>query len=260
MQPCSAQWLCSFLYLSRFISNILAQGSYGGSQTTCSDTQAWISKGCYGDTENGRHVNFNWQLSSDPQSPQYYPGYSGLVTVDFCQKACRGHGFRYAALYYGSECYCASTFPNPDPPSTGITSGGSGTPKGTNPGVAVAPTNCDSKCAGNPTQFCGSGSASNVYEDPSYTYSAASQSASKYLYMGCFSNINPGVSYTTIRTTDTPSCQNYCSKLGYPYSSRSGVDSDTGSFNCGCGTEVQSGYQIDESRCSFRCDGSGGAA
>lgn len=262
MYWCSLQWLGSLLFLLRFISISIAQGSYGGSQSSCTDLQAWVSKGCYSDDDNGRHVNFNWLLSSNPQSQNYYPGFSGSMTVDICLKACRGHGFRYAALYYGTECWCASVFPNPDPPSNGITSGGSGSPKGNNPGVATSGSNCNSKCNGDltQTQFCGSGSASNVYEDPSYTYSAASQSASKYLYLGCFSNINPGVAYQTLRTTDTASCQDYCSKLGYPFSSRSGPDSDTGSYNCGCGTEVQTGLQLDESRCSFNCDSSAGGA
>lgn len=243
-----------------FITSSLAQGSAGGSQAACTSAQAWVSRGCYSDDDNGRHVNFNWQLSSDSNSERYYPGYSGLMTVDICQKGCRGHGFRFAALYYGTECYCSSNFPSLDPPSSGTTSGGTGNPKGNNPGNAVAGSNCNSRCAGDVTQNCGSGSASNVYEDPSYTYSAAAQSASKYLYLGCFSNVNPGVAYQTIKTTDTPSCQAYCSKLGYPYSSRSAIDSDTGSNSCGCGTEVQSGLQVDESRCSFNCDGSGGAS
>lgn len=259
MQSHSVQRLGSLIFLLGFITISLAQGSAGGSQASCTNAQAWVSRGCYDDASNGRHVNFNWQLSSNSQSEKYYPGYTGLVTVDICLQACRGHGFRYAALYYGTECYCASVFPNLDAPSSGITSGGTGSPEGSSPGTATAASNCNARCAGDITQICGSGGASNVYEDPSYTYSTAAQSASQYLYLGCFSNINPGVTYQTIRTTDTQSCQNYCAQLGYPYSSRSGVDSDTGSTNCGCGTEVQSGLQIDESSCSFNCDGSTGA-
>lgn len=254
----SAAWWGSLLVALCCPTYVLAQGSYGGDQTPfCSADQAWVYKGCYDDDGNGRHANFNWQLSSSSNSERFYPGFNGPVTVDICLQACRGHGFRYAALYYGTECYCASIFPNPNPPST---SNGQGTLAGTQPGTAVSGSVCSSGCNGDSSQTCGAGSAASVYQDNTFTNNTAVRSASNYRYLGCFNNVNPGPMYTSIRTTSTISCQSYCGSLGYPYSARSGIDSDTGATSCGCGTEIQSGLQIDESNCNTNCDGSTGAS
>lgn len=276
MHALSAKWALPFLALLGFTTTVTAQGSIGGDQSSCSSSQQWVYKGCYDDDGNGRHVNFNWLLSSSSNSERYYPGYTGQVTVDICLKACRGHGFQYAALFYGTECYCmtpflslrvnislsrrcigASTFPNPDPPTSGVTTGGPGISRGPN---KVAESKCASSCTGNSSQICGDGGAANVYQDPSFTNSIAARLPSNYGYLGCFNNVNPGPMYTSIRTTNTTSCLSYCASLGYSFAARSDVDSSTGSTSCGCGTEIQSGLQIEERFCERNCDGSSGAS
>lgn len=92
-------------------ATVLAQGSIGGDQSSCSPSQNWVYWGCYDDTQNSRHAGFTWQLSNIIGNERYYPGFTGLMTVDTCLQACRGHGSRYAAIYYGKECFCAATFP-----------------------------------------------------------------------------------------------------------------------------------------------------
>ena len=245
------------LALLCFAARAFGQGSAGGSQASCSAAQSWVYQGCYDDTNNGRHVGFNWQLSSSTNSEKYYPGYTGSVTVDICLLACRGHGFKYAALYYGTECYCAAEFPSPNPPASGSTSGGVGTASGNNPGTQTSASQCGSTCAGNSSETCGGGGAASLYFDPSFTNNTGSAgAASNYNYLGCYNNVNPGPMYISIETTDTVSCVQYCAALGYPYSSRSGTDSQTTTTTCGCGTEIQSGLQIAESNCAFYCNGS----
>lgn len=254
----SSSWLASFLGALVFLDAARAQGNLGGDQSSCNNSPGWVHKGCFDDTSNGRHANFKWQLSSTATSERYYPGYTGLITVEFCLTACRGHGFRYAAVYAGTSCYCASTFPNPDPPTTGSSTSGPGALIGTQPGVAVANSVCNTACAGNALQTCGSGSAANVFQDLSFSNATAVTAVSNYGYVGCYNNINPGPMYTSIKTISTLSCQTYCAALGYPFSSRSGIDSNTGT-TCGCGTEVQSGLQIAESNCFNYCNGTSGA-
>ena len=254
----SSSWLASSLAALFYVNQATAQGSLGGDQSSCNSSPGWVHKGCFDDTGNGRHANFKWQLSSTVTSERYYPGYSGVITVDICLTACRGHGFRYAALYSGTQCYCASTFPNPDPPTTGLTTGGPGALAGTRPGVAGANSVCSSPCAGNGSQTCGSASAAAVYQDLSFTNATEATAPANYGYLGCYNNINPGPMYTSIKTVSTLSCQTYCAALGYAFSSRSGIDSSTGT-TCGCGSEIQSGLQIAESSCSNYCNGTGGA-
>lgn len=231
----------------------LAQGNIGGDQSSCSPSQDWVYKGCYNDAQNGRHAGFTWQLSNLVENERYFPGFTGFMTVDICLRACRGHGFRYAALYVGKECYCAATFPNPGPPASGTTATGKGALQGTGTGSPGGV--CSAACNGNILQMCGGPSAATLYEDPSFTNLTLVQAASNYGYVGCFSYLNPGPTYAVIRTVSTLSCCQYCGSLGYPFASRSGPDSNTGATTCGCGTEIQSGLQVTDSRCATACDG-----
>ena len=244
------------LALLCFAAQTFAQGSAGGSQASCSAAQAWVYQGCYDDTSNGAHAGFTWLLSASPSSEKYYPGFTGSVTVDICTQACRGHGFKSALLYHGTDCYCSTKFPNPGPPASGSTSGGVGSPPGSNPGGQTSQSQCNSACAGNSSQICGGTTASSLYIDPSFTNNtAAAGEASNYQYLGCYNNVNPGPMYVSIETTSTVACIQYCAALGYPFASRSGTDSQTTVTTCGCGTEIQSGLEIAESNCNLSCDG-----
>ena len=251
--------LSSLLLALSSVANVAAQGSVGGSQASCSSSQYWVAKGCYSDSnEGGRHANFNWMLSSSTNSEKYYPGFTGPMNVEICLLACRGHGFQFAALYYGIECYCSPNFPALNAPSSNNASSGPGVNPGPAPLTPVAQSNCASTCNGNSSETCGGGSAAQVYQDPSFPTSTTVQAASNYKYLGCYNNISPGPMYTTIATPDTPTCVTYCGKLGYPYAQRSGNNANQGT-TCGCGTEVQSGYQLPEASCAANCDGTTGA-
>ncbi len=252
----SSSWLASLLVAVVSVNLARAQGNLGGDQSTCTVSPRWVHKGCFDDVGNGLHANFKWRLSASVTSERYYPGYRGQITVDFCLTACGGHGFRYAALYLGTECYCASSFPNPDPPAT---TNGRGDLVGTRPGVAVANSVCNLPCSGNSAQTCGSNRAATVFQDLSFTNATDVRTAVNYLYLGCYNNINPGPMFVSTRTTSTFSCLTYCALLGYPFAARSGVDFNTGATTCGCGTTVQSGLQIPESNCFNYCNGTSGA-
>ena len=233
------------------LTTVLAQGTYGGDQSSCSAAQSWVYKGCYPAQQNGNHAGFLWLLSSSTTNEKYYPGYTGSanLTVEQCQMACRGHNFQYAALWYGTECWCAPQFPTPQGSSN--TSSGTGIILGTAPGTTGS--GCTSTCRGNTTEFCGGGSASNIYQDPSYSVSAGSWQ--DYKYLGCFSNVNPGPTFVRVATTSSVSCASYCGALGYAYMTRSYYDSATGQTTCGCGSEIQAGLQIAESSCFYNCNG-----
>ena len=245
---------------------VRGQGDIGGSQSTCGASSAWVYKGCFSDSDNGAHVGFTWQLSSDPSSVQYYPGFSGSVTVDNCLQGCRGHGFRWAALYSGSQCYCSAEFPAPVPQAS--TAQGFGASPGANPGTQAQGSNPNNNstanvchvsgqgCSGNANEYCGSQTASDVYEDPSFSTSSSAGLESNFQYFGCFSNYPGNPLYVTLETTDSISCASYCGSLGYPIMGRSLYDSQTMQNTCGCGTEIQAGPQVAESHCSYYCNGS----
>ena len=98
------QWLSATLAVLGLTSAVLGQGSVGGDQSVCSASQAFTYAGCYGDDQNGPHAGFDWQFSTSATDVKTYPGWNGSMTAVYCQTVCRGHGFKYAALY-GNECY-----------------------------------------------------------------------------------------------------------------------------------------------------------
>lgn len=242
-----------------FAATVAAQGSAGGSQASCSSAQSWVSRGCYDNNNNGRHAGFTWQLSTNTADPKYYPGViAGAMTVDICLQGCRGHGFRWAALFYGTECYCSVNFPLATNPSS--TTSGPGTPLGSAPNTPTSSSACNSPCNGNNAEICGGGAASSLYYDPSFKdITPATQSPSSYAYVGCFNYVPPGPLYITLQTTSTSACQTYCGLVGYPFSSRSSSDLNTGDANCGCSSEIQAGLQLAESSCNTFCNGTSGA-
>ena len=249
----------TFFSILGLVASVTAQGSYGGDQSSCSAAQAFTYMGCYPAGSNGPHAGFNWQLSSSTTNEKYYPGFTGSanLTVEQCQTACRGHNFRYAGLWYGTDCWCSASFPSLQASTTGSSTGGPGPPVGSSPGTTG--TGCSSQCGGNTTEYCGGGGATSIYQDPSYTYPSSVTAWQNYLYLGCYNNVNPGPSFQVIRTNGTVNCATYCGQLGYAYMSRSAIDSNTASTSCGCGSEVQSGLQIAESNCFNYCNGTAGA-
>jgi hypothetical protein len=180
------------------------------------------------------------------------------MTVDICLQACRGHGFRYAALHGTQDCFCATQFPNPGPGDTAPAglSPGTPTPGSTNLNT-TAPNECHVTpqsvfgCHGNLNEWCGSNTASDLYEDPSFSNASGIGVAANYQYLGCFANPNPGF-YVQTHQNDTIDCMNYCGTLGYPFAARTYYDSSSQN-QCGCGTEIQVGLQTDESVCNYQC-------
>lgn len=241
-------------------STALAQGSIGGDQVTpCAGTPAWKYRGCYTDTvgdQTTRAAGFVFKLSTDMSSPYYYPNYTGNITPSSCQMACRGHGYRYAATYAGGECYCASSFPNPQAPVSGSTASGPGvSPSNTiSPGADVA---CNLPCKGDITTTCGGLASAAVYEDPTFNNNTSLLAPAYYGYLGCY-QIPTGTNslFVVIKTPSTVSCETYCGSLGYAYSGRSGPDGDgTSAGNtCACGTEIFGYQQPDDTRCRNPCN------
>lgn len=200
-------------------------------------------------------------LSSNPNSVYYYPSYSGSITVESCQSACRGHGFRYAGLYDSASCFCGADLPNPGAQASTVD--GVAAAQGSAPGTIASTSTCHvtgQMCAGNSTEFCGSSTATDIYEDTSFSNSSTVRAAENFYYIGCFSNVAPGPLYVTLETPATSDCASYCGELGYTYMGRSGFNSETATSTCGCGTEVQTGNQVDESLCNYSCEGDTDAA
>ncbi len=92
------------------------QGDIGGTQSPpCTASQGYSYKGCYSDDNNGAHMNFDFQvIPNTTVDKANYPGFGTAITQLSCQIACRGHGYKWAAAYNGSQCYCSSIWAAPN--------------------------------------------------------------------------------------------------------------------------------------------------
>ena len=238
-------------------ATVRASGAFGGPQNSCNSGHAWTYKGCYSDVDNGAHVGYTWRLSSNQRSIYHYPPYDGIITVDFCQQACRGHGFRYAALHNTTDCYCGASLPRATPKLSRKRN----VPQlqGKAPGTTTAARRCHilgQGCAGNPAQFCGSTEATDVYEDPSFSKSSSTGAAANFKYLGCFYNEQPGPLHVEIEMSAAEDCAKYCGDLGYAFMGRGAYDREADTSPCGCGTEIQKGSQVDDGLCDNNCNSS----
>ena len=75
---------------------------------------------------------------------------NGEMSQELCVGVCKGKGFRYAGVEYGSECWCDSE----------VRVNGQGG------GDATAVGQCGMLCAGDETEFCGSGNRLSVWMGP----------------------------------------------------------------------------------------------
>jgi len=95
-----------------------AQGSLGGQQyPPCSSAagQAAQYYGCWNISPslNSGQSFYNLSIIGTTTSTQYYPGwvspgglYDDSVNPANCTIACRGHGYKFSALYNSQYCYC----------------------------------------------------------------------------------------------------------------------------------------------------------
>ena len=238
------------------ITSAFGQGTLGGDQSSCTGTNAtFVHSGCYADADNDLHMAYKFLISSDPNSIAYYPTFStASMTVESCTEACRGHGFEFAAPYNGTDCYCGSQLPDSEAQIS--TADGPAPNTGNNPGATTSPSACSLLCPGSSTETCGGPAAADVYVDPSFSSSSAAAAAQNFLYLGCFTNTRPGPLFVSLETPATSDCAAYCGQLSFSYMGRSGYNSQTSTATCACGTEVQTGNQVDESYCSYYCNGS----
>ncbi len=222
-----------------------AQGNLGNPQTSCAQTDAQVYQGCFSDTpvDNG---GYTWTLESEGP-PRDYPGYTQDtdITLDLCLTGCRGHGFRYALIggdpTTGQTCYCSLS-----PPASTQVQGSDPTNNQTLNACHLSPASTNG-CTGNRNQYCGSATANDVYADPSFSDLTTAAAIANYDYLGCYQNFNPGISYVTATTDTSAQCLDFCAASRWPYSFF--LQPDGNSQNCGCGTEIQSNFQLPESEC-----------
>lgn len=223
-----------------------AQASAGGDQSVCSPAQTFQYRGCFGDAANGNHAGLGYPIEPYSDNTKYYPGFSReQLTIEMCLEACRGHGFRYAALYSRDSCWCGTIEPkfqsSASNPSNNATLNE----------CHIAPV-AEQGCRGSRTEWCGSGFASDVYGDPSFPNVILSQQNRNYQPLGCFYTQNPGNFWNGgppgTPVANTAACWALCASGGFPYAGMS--DAQT----CACGTAFEVGRQAQsESDCAFRC-------
>ena len=110
--------------------------------------------------------------------------HNAQMTITICTSWCRSFG--YAMLYKGQHCGCFNKFKRLRSKSKSIT--------------------CDSRCAGEPADYCGGRNAGSIYEIKTPKY------------LGCFKDKRAPRDLKVFTRTATTllGCGIYCEKHGYP--------------------------------------------
>jgi hypothetical protein len=139
--------------------------------------------GCFFDNAGGRDLSGSSQTTA-------------TNTPGTCIAFCNGKGYRFAAVEFGDQCFCGSSY-----------------------GMYEPSAGCTQACPGNSSQICGGSDAESVYETS---------------FLGCFGDTAgsrdlSGLSQTM--SSNTPaSCIAFCKANGYPYAAVEFSD------QCFCGT------------------------
>lgn len=176
--------------------------------------------GCYNEGPNGRAL------------PDFFFEDDVLMTIDKCVGLCPNYTF--LGLEYGTQCWCSNSIQNGAFP--------------------VDNGQCDTVCAGNAQQICGSDDTLSIFLPPppppprpanNITYSAA----------GCYAEPGDGSRTLNKSRTAAPdmtpeSCFNICGTSNYLYAGLEYGD------ECWCGDGVSSAATlVDPSRCNVNCTG-----
>ena len=191
-----------------------AQAFFGGDESSCSATQAFVDLGCFVDLLSlgltpFSPVSYDPSLQATLSFPGFDPGsnFNNTVTPQSCVEVCRGYGYRTAALESG-ECSCGYGLPLgfPNPPAL--------------------PGNCNTPCPGDASQFCGGAGSIRILVDPTFADPALlnaappGEVAGYYQYLGCFHQDASFPTNDLVNTRSTQAnvdlCLQRCATLRYP--------------------------------------------
>jgi hypothetical protein len=110
----------SWIILASLAVQAYCQGSLGGQQyPPCTAGQFAQYYGCWdiSPSLNSGQAFYNVSIVGKTSSTSYYPGwvspgddYNDSVNPANCTVACRGHGYKFSALYNGQYCYCGMLY------------------------------------------------------------------------------------------------------------------------------------------------------
>ncbi|KAK8122556.1 WSC domain-containing protein, partial [Apiospora sp. TS-2023a] len=227
---------------------VSAQGFFYQEPFACSAEQDHKYLGCV--ATNVQPFGYN-PTNPDGDPSRSYFGYAAsghvnsTVTPKGCVRACRGHGFKYAAMFdRGCRCGTDITGLNPTADETPCTTG-------TRP------------CAGDGRENCGSSGGARIYVDPSFQDSALIlNKVSGYGVLGCFykPNLPTGLTVVSEKVVGTAAdCLTFCAASSYPLAY---MAKNAAQINCKCGQDFGVGSRTHDDTtdqfCQNKCDGAAG--
>ena len=141
-----------------------------------------VRKGCYAETGSGQPRLLNLASYADD-----------AMTVESCSAFCAK--YQYFGVEYGRECYCGNSLTT----------------------TPVSDADCNMKCAGKSTEFCGAGNRLDIYTNPRIS-AAPTPATLSVPYLGCFVDQGARALPDAVLSTDdmtAQKCQTHCA--GYNY-------------------------------------------
>ncbi|KAG8843335.1 hypothetical protein FRB96_004093 [Tulasnella sp. 330] len=192
------------------------------SATATSTSTVWTLMGCYQD-QSARTLGGPSTTSSSSMTPAFCEAFCNTAT---------GGPYQYAGVENSVECYCGNML---------------------TVNSVLAASNCQTKCSGDATQFCGG----NNWQVAVYQRSASTNTNTNTTLttLGCYQDQSSRTlnGASTISSTMTPAvCKTYCSTAsGAPYT-YFGVEN---SSECYCGNTLIPNSPLALTNCAAKCAG-----
>ncbi|KAK1994348.1 WSC domain-containing protein [Colletotrichum falcatum] len=198
--------------------NVFTNGDAGPAVVAASGD--FNSLGCYSDHSSARTLTTRMSLPGD-------------VKVSDCTTACAAHGFLYAGLEFGKECFCGSSIQNG--------------------GAPIPAKSCNMACTADKSQYCGGAAAINIYMSSKPVTGSPSTIPNGWIYQNCYTD-SPShrtLSYKvpSFDKFSAAQCISRCDSLGYQYA---GLEYGS---ECFCGNSIEGGSTPASSGCDMSCDG-----
>lgn len=176
--------------------------------------------GCYNEGPNGRAL------------PDYFFEDDVLMTIEMCVGLCPNYTF--LGLEYGTQCWCSNSIQNGAFP--------------------VDNAQCDTVCAGNAREICGSDDTLSVFLPPPPPPKRPANNIT-FSSVGCYAEPSDGSRALNKSRTATPdmtpdNCFNICGSSGFRYA---GLEYGE---ECWCGNRLSTAATpVDASHCNMNCSG-----
>lgn len=156
-----------------------------------------------------------------------------MQTIETCTTYCGSHGYSWAGLEYGRECWCDQRLLN---------------------AIKAPDSDCSMKCVGNSSQTCGNGDRLSIYNNGvSDSGPVTNPGPPGWSYLACYTDSGSRTLRSSVAVGGSgmtvAGCTTTCKSAGYTFA---GVEYGS---ECWCDRSIRSPGVVSATGCNMLCAG-----